>query len=345
VRRVIATLGSVTRHSPIRGQQLALLLLVVALAIIFTTAQPAYASARSLDNILRTASMFGIAGLGMTLVIITGGIDLSVGSMMALGGAVGAGLLGIAFGAANPVQLPALLAIPIALMVTGLFGATSGTIITRLNLAPFVVTLGMMSIARGATYLFASFAVQKVSGTAITFSDSTFDWLGAGSFGPLPTQAAIFLALALAVAFVLRSTNWGRNVFAVGGNQEDARLAGISISRVIIPVFALSGVLAGLAGLLLTGKLSSASPLAALGYELNVIMVVVIGGTSLAGGRGSVLGTVLGAIVISMLDNGLNMLNVPSFNQYLLKGTILIAAVVADRMLQARAGRFGTGHA
>lgn len=324
---------------PIRGQQLAVLLLIIGLAALFTYLEPAFLSARSLDNLLRTASMFGIVGLGMTLVIIVGGIDLSVGSMMALGGAVGAGLLGTAFGAANPVQLPAAVAIAIALLVTGLFGALSGIVITRLSLAAFVVTLGMMSVARGATYLFSSFAVQKVSGTAVTFSDPTFDWLGAGNVGPIPAQTAIFVALAVVLAVVLRMSNWGRSVFAVGGSATNARLAGISVARVIIPVFAISGMLAGLGGLILTGRLSSASPLAANGYELNVIMVVVIGGTSLAGGRGSILGTVLGALVISEIDNGLNLLNVPSFNQYLVKGTILVAAVVADKVYQTRAAR------
>lgn len=328
------------RFVPLQGQQLAVFVLIIALAVLFTTLKPAFLSSRSLDNILRTASMFGIVGLGMTLVIIIGGIDLSVGSMMALGGAIGAGLLGTAFGAANPIQLPVLAAIAISMVACAALGALTGLAITRLSLAPFVVTLGMMSVARGLTYLFGSFAVGQVSGTAITFSDPVFDWLGAGSVGPIPSQLILFLGLGLVMSLVLRYSNWGRGVFAVGGSVESARLAGINVRGVIVPVFAISAALAALGGLILTGRLSSASPLAANGYELNVIMVVVIGGTSMAGGRGSILGTILGAIVISEIDNGLNLLNVPSFNQYLVKGTILILAVVVDKVYQSRATRY-----
>ena len=344
--RIPARLGGAwrtfRRFVPLQGQQLVVFLLIIALALFFTTLQPAFLSPRSLDNILRTASMFGIAGLGMTLVIIVGGIDLSVGAMMALGGAIGAGLLGIAFSAANPIQLPALAAIAVSMAACGALGALSGFAITRLSLAPFVVTLGMMSVARGLTYLFGAFVVGKVSGTAITFSDAVFDWLGAGSVGPVPSQTLLFLGLALVISLILRYSAWGRGIFAVGGNIECARLAGISIRSVIVPVYAISAALAALAGMILTGRLSSASPLAANGYELNVIMVVVIGGTSMAGGRGSILGTVLGAIVVSEIDNGLNLLNVPSFNQYLVKGTLLVAAVVVDRVYQSRATRYSS---
>jgi ribose/xylose/arabinose/galactoside ABC-type transport system permease subunit len=332
----VGTIAGIGRAVHLEGQQLAVFVLIILLAAFFSLLTPGFISARSLDNILRTASMYGIVALGMTLVIITAGIDLSVASLMALAGVVAAGLMGTAFGAANPFHVPVLVALLIALLVTGVLGLVNGTLISRLNLAPFVVTLGMLSVARGLTFIFGNFVVRKVSGTAITFSNPVFDWLGSGTVGPIPSQTALFIVIALAAALVLRYTHFGRSVFAIGGNIEDARLAGIKTSRVLMAVYAISGVLAGLGGLILTGRLSSAAPLAASGYELNVIMIVVIGGTSLVGGRGSILGTVLGAILISEIDNGMNLLNVPSFNQFLIKGTLLVAAVVVDKLYQRR---------
>jgi ribose/xylose/arabinose/galactoside ABC-type transport system permease subunit len=332
-----------TFRLPVRGQQLALIALMIALAIGFASRAPEFLSQQSIDNVLRIAAMFGIVGLGMTVVLIAcgsiGGIDLSVGSMMALGGAIGAGLLGTAFSAANPVRLPVLLAMAIALLVTAGLGAGSGLLISRLNLAPFAVTLGMLSVGRGLTYVMSSWAVGDANSAGITFTDPAFDWLGLGAVGPVPTVAILFVVLAAVLAFVLSSTPFGRTLFVLGGSVENARLAGINVRRTIVLVFALSGLLAGLGGLILTGRLSSASPLAATGYELEVIMVAVIGGTSLSGGRGSILGTVLAAVLVAEIDAGLDMMNVPSFHQYLVKGTILVLAVVLDKVYQSRAGR------
>jgi ribose/xylose/arabinose/galactoside ABC-type transport system permease subunit len=331
--RSVSSIGSRFR---LEGQQLIVFLLIILLAVFFSFLAPSFLSARSLDNILRTAAMYGIVAIGMTLVIITAGIDLSVASLMALAGAVGAGFLGIAYGAANPVHLPVIVALALALLVTAMLGLVDGTLIAKLNLAPFVVTLGMMSLARGLTFVVGNFVIRKTSGTAITFSNPWFDWLGAGTVGPIPSSAALFILIALVAALVLRYTHFGRSLFAIGGNIEDARLAGINTTAVLMAVYAISGLLAGLAGLILTGRLSSAAPLAATGYELNVIMVVVIGGTSLVGGRGSILGTVLGAILISEIDTGMNLLNVPSFNQFLIKGTLLVLAVSVDKLVQRR---------
>ncbi|XVQ89129.1 ABC transporter permease [Microbispora siamensis] len=348
-RRRGADAPRAARRLPLQGQQLALVLLIAALAAAFTTQAPEFLSVDSIQNLLRSASMFGIVGLGMTVVVIScgslGGIDLSVGSMMALGGAIGAGLLGTAFTAANPVKLPAALAMLVALLVTGLLGGISGLAIARLKLAPFAVTLGMMSVARGLTYLMVAFAVGSSNTAGITFSDPMFDWFGLSNVGPIPSITLLFLVLAALIAFVLKATAFGRSLFVLGGNAENARLAGINVGRTIVIVFAVSGLLAGLGGLILTGRLSSASPLAANGYELEVIMVAVIGGTSLSGGRGSILGTVLAAILVSEIDTGLDMMNVPSFNQYLIKGTILVVAVVMDKVYQARSNRKLVQHA
>ncbi|GAA1820171.1 ABC transporter permease [Planosporangium flavigriseum] len=331
------------RRLPIQGQQLALVVLIALLAGGFASQSPEFLSTGSIENLLRSASMYGIVGLGLTIVIIStgslGGIDLSVGSMMALGGAIGAGLLGTAFSAANPVKLPAVVAVLIALVVTGVLGSISGLLIARLKLAPFAVTLGMMSVARGLTYLMIAWAIGSANTAGITFSDPLFDWFGLTNYGPIPAITVLFVVLAALIAFMLKATPFGRSLFVLGGNADNARLAGINVRRTIVIVFAISGLLAGLGGLILTGRLSSATPLAATGYELDVIMVAVIGGTSLAGGRGSILGTVLAAIMVSEINTGLDMMNVESFYQYLIKGTILVLAVVLDKVYQARSSR------
>lgn len=327
----------------IGGQQRALLLVIIALGCLYAVFAPGFLSFATLENVLRSASIFGIAGLGMTLVILTcgsfGGIDLSVGSMMALGGAIGAGLLGTAFAAENPVKLPTLLSILIALAVTTALGTISGFLIARLQLAAFAVTLGMLYLARGATFMFLIYVGGKATAAPVTFSDPVFTWLGRGKIGAVPTVAVLFLVLAVLIAYVLRSTTYGRSLFAVGGGRESARLAGINVTQRIIAVFACSALLAGVAGIAMTGRLSSASPLAATGYELDIIIVAVIGGTSLAGGRGSILGTVLGAILVSMIGIGLDLANVPSFFQYLIRGAILVLAVTIDKLSQTRTKR------
>ena len=318
------------------GHQIIIVALIALLAIGIYAVKPTFLSAYSIDNILRMASIYGIVALGMTLVIITGGIDLSAGSMMALGAALGAGMLGTAFGAANPIQLAPPAAILVALVIAGAIGMLNGVAVSRFGIVPFVVTLGMMTVVRGLTFIFSDYVVQAVPGSAITFSDPLFDWLGAESWGPIPTANVLFLGLAALLALVLRHTHFGRAIYAIGGDPEIARLAGISVPRVILGVYGIMGMLAALSGIVLAGRLSSVSPLMGIGYELNIITIVIVGGASLAGGRGTILGTVLAAVLISMIDNGLNMLNVQSFYQYLVKGSVLLAAVVLDQWHQRR---------
>ncbi|ACP21576.1 putative ribose ABC transporter (plasmid) [Sinorhizobium fredii NGR234] len=324
------------------GHQLIIIALIIIVGLAIYWIQPRFLSAYSIDNILRTASIYGIVALGMTLVIITGGIDLSAGSMMALGGALAAGLLGTAFGAANPLSFPPMVAILIALAVAASIGMLNGLAISALGMAPFVVTLGMMTVVRGLTFIFADFTVGSVPGSPITFMDSLFSWLGSGSFGPIPTAAALFLTLAVILSIVLRFTPFGRSIYAIGGDAEIARLAGINVPLVIVGVYALMGMLAGLGGVVQAGRLSSVSPLMGVGYELDIITIVVVGGASLAGGRGTVFGTVLAAILISLIDNGLTMMNVPSFYQYLVKGSVLLAAVILDQWYQRHRAAMAT---
>jgi ribose/xylose/arabinose/galactoside ABC-type transport system permease subunit len=314
------------------GHKLVIVGLIVLLGVGIDLVNPKFLSAFSVDNILRMASIYGFAALGMTMVIITGGIDLSAGSMMALGAALAAGMIGTAFGAANPIQIGAPLAILAALVATGTIGVANGVAIARFNITPFVQTLGMLTAARGLTFIFSDYVVHSVPGSAITFSDPLFDWLGTESVGPVPTSTILFLALAALLALMLRQTHFGRAIYAVGGDPEIARLAGINVPRVIIGVYGMMGVLSALSGIVLAGKLSSVSPLMAVGYELDVITIVIVGGASLTGGRGTILGTVLAAILISIVDNGLEMMNVPSFYQYLVKGSVLLAAVILDQI-------------
>lgn len=323
-----------TRRSFDFNQQKLIFILLILMFIGFCLLRPEFATAKSIDNILRTLSMYGIASMGMTLIILTGGTDLSAGSNMALAGVVGAGFLGNAIGAANPVKLPFILTVLLSLAVCGGIGWVNGFCISRLRIAPFVATLAMMSLARGLVYVVADFMVQGVSGSPITFMNDGYTYLGQGHIGPVPVQTILFLAVFLLLFLFLKYTRTGRAIYAVGGNQETARLAGIKPGRIIMICYTIGGVLTGLSGLILVGKLSSASTVAAKGYELDFITAVALGGTGMAGGSGGVVGTLLGAAFLAVMNNGLDMINVPSFYQYLIKGTILVLAVYADKLLQ-----------
>lgn len=309
-------------------------ILVVVLFLVFTWIQPAFSSMYSIQNILSYAGMYGIASLGMTLAILTGGTDLSAGSNMALAGIVGAGLLGNAIGAANPVKLPVAVAMAAAILLSAGIGAVNGLCITKLKIAPFVATLAMMSIARGLLYVIADAVVQGVSGSPITFMNSDFSRLGQGKIGKIPIQFILYIALFALLYVILRHTRFGRNIYAVGGNPEIARLAGVRTHRIIIACYAISGALIGISGIILAGRLSSASTVAATGYELDFITAVALGGTAMAGGKGGVVGTLVGTLFLAVLNNGLDMSGVPSFYQYLIKGAILVLAVYTDSALK-----------
>ena len=219
----------------------------------------------------------------------------------------------------------------------GGIGVANGVAVARFGITPFVQTLGMLTAVRGLTFIFSDYVVHAVPGSAITFSDPLFDWLGTDSVGPVPTAThPVSRARRLARHHSQSRRISAGRIYAIGGDPEIARLAGINVPRVIIGVYGMMGVLAALSGIVLAGKLSSVSPLMAVGYELDIITIVVVGGASLAGGRGTILGTVLAAILISMVDNGLEMMNVPSFYQYLVRGSVLLAAVVLDQWYQRR---------
>lgn len=265
--------------------------------------------------------------IGMTLIILTGGIDLSVGAILALSGAVAGGLLknGLTL-AWLGVQLQFT---PFGAILAGIgvglaLGWFNGAVITRFKLPPFVATLGMLSIARGLTMLWTG-------GFPITGLGKQFGFMGAGFW--LGAPMAVWICAGLVVLFYLVSmhTTLGRYIYAVGGNEKSAAYSGLNVNRIKIWVYTLGGALAGVAGLLVTARLDSATPNAGLGYELDSIAAVVIGGTSLSGGRGSVLGTALGCLIIGVLNNGLVLLDVNAFWQQVIKGVVILLAVIIDK--------------
>jgi ribose transport system permease protein len=278
-------------------------------------------------NVMRQVSVNICLSVGMTLVILTAGIDLSVGSILALCGAVTASLLknGLAFESLNLfVGFAPLGAVMVGLALGVGLGWFNGWTITRFNVPPFVATLAMLTIARGLTMLWTG-------GFPINGLGEQFAFLGTGWFLGIPMPVWI-TAVIVALAVVLTNkTRFGRYVYAIGGNERAARLSGIAISKVKMSVYALAGGLAAVGGILVTSRLDSAQPNAGISYELDAIAAVVIGGTSLSGGKGSILGAVLGGVIIGVLNNGLVLLNVSPFWQQVVKGLVILLAVMIDK--------------
>ena len=303
---------------------IALLLMFAALSL----ASDKFLTVDNSMNVLRQISINLCLSIGMTLVILSGGIDLSVGSALALSGAIAAGLLkhGIALPLLGvSLQFTVLGAVLAGILVGLALGWFNGIVITRFSLPPFVATLGTLSIARGLTQLWTG-------GFPITGLGPQFGFIGTGHFLGLPMPVWISGVLVAMFTVVTRRTRFGRYLYAVGGNERAARLTGLNLRRIKIWVYALGGGLAGVAGLILTARLDSATPSAGFGYELDSIAAVVIGGTSLNGGRGSVPGTVLGCLIIGILNNGLVLLEVSPFWQQVIKGLVILLAVALDRM-------------
>jgi ribose transport system permease protein len=313
---------SIREHVAKLQALLALAVMVIALSV----ANDRFLTAENAANVARQISVNLCLSIGMTMIIIAGGIDLSVGSVMALSAAVAASALtrGIVLERFESViQFTPAGAVIIGVLVGSLLGMLNGLVITRLRLPPFVATLGMLSIARGLTRLWTG-------GFPITNLGPEFGYLGVGRpLGPMP--AWIAATLALAFALVMRLTPFGRHLYAVGGNERAAALSGLNVRRVKTVVYMLGGALAGVAGLLNAARLNAAEPNAGISYELDSIAAVVIGGTSLSGGRGSIFGTVLGCLIIGVLNNGLVLLGVSSDWQLVVKGAVIIAAVAIDR--------------
>jgi ribose/xylose/arabinose/galactoside ABC-type transport system permease subunit len=270
----------------------------------------------------------------MTIVILTGGIDLSVGSTFALAAVVTASLIPGSFSDAPfalGLHLPVPLAILVGLAVGTVIGFVNGFIIAKSRVEPFIVTLATMAFVRGLTYLFTG-------GFPTIFRPMPpeFEWVGQGYVLGLPTPT-IFFALVIAIGiWITRRTTFGRSVYAIGGNEEASRLSGIKVQWIKIHAYSLMGALAGLSGIILSSRVAAAQPTAGLTYELDVIAAVVIGGTSLLGGRGSIMSTVLGVFILGVISNGLNIVGVPTYYQYVIKGLLLIFAVGLDAHLRKK---------
>jgi len=305
---------------------------LIALVVIFSLLKPeSFPTSLNLFNIARQASITGIIAVGMTFVVLTGGIDLSVGSMLALSGIVaaaiykgGAGLLDTSAGQTSGVGVG--IAILLACGVGVLCGLVQGLVIVRLKIQPFVVTLGGLSVFRGLTLIVGN-------GGPISAFDASFRYWGQGRIAEsFPIPVLIFLGLAIIAFVILRYTQYGRYIYAVGGNREAARLSGLNTNLLLVSVFVIVGFTAGLAGFVLSARLNSAEAVAGTGYELTVIAAVVIGGTSLTGGEGGVVGTVIGALLITVLQQGLTQLNVNTYIQSVIIGVIIPLAVLFDRV-------------
>lgn len=288
------------------------------LVIVITVLNPSFLSVNNLLNVLRQVSISALIAFGMTFVILTGGIDLSVGSTLALTGAVAASLLA---GGTDPF-----IAMGLALILGLVLGAVNGVIITKGKVAPFIATLATMTIYRGLTLVYTE--GRPVSGLGDSLA---FQLFGKGYFFGIPVPVITMVVSFAILYFILHKTTFGRRVYAVGGNEEAAKLSGISPDRVKIAVYAITGFLAAMSALILTSRLNSAQPTAGESYELDAIAAVVLGGTSLTGGKGWIFGTLVGALIIGVLNNGMNLIGVSSFFQQVVKGVVILLAVLIDR--------------
>lgn len=301
------------RYASIAG--LVLLMAVMALA------SPAFFTLGNLSNLARQVSINAIIAAGMTFVVITGGIDLSVGSLVALSGCVGMLVIDRAGG-----DTAGILA---GIAVGGVAGGVNGALVAWARIPPFLVTLAGLTAYRGL-------ALIATGGTPIIKFEGDFRVLGQGFLWGVPIPVVIMAAVMLAAHVVLTRTAFGAHVFAVGGNEEASRLSGVSVAATKLWVYVITGWLTGLAGMVLAARLSSAQPNTGEGFELDAITAVVLGGTSLMGGRGTIWGTMVGALIIGVLNNGFNLLAVDAYYQLVAKGTIIILAVLLDQRLKKR---------
>jgi ribose/xylose/arabinose/galactoside ABC-type transport system permease subunit len=303
-------------------REYSILFVFLLVCVIIASIRPVFLSINNIFNVIRQVSMIGIMAVGMTFVILSAEIDLSVGSVAAFCGALAAGLVA-------RQHFPPLLAFIAPLPVAALMGWAMGIVITKTGVHSFVVSLGLMSIARGMTLVYTN-------GLSIGNLPRSFGDLGGGMVGPIPVPVIIFLAFMLIGYLVLTRTPYGRAAYAIGGNREAARLSGIKVDRYRIANFVLCSTLAGFAGVILASRTRSAWPAAATGWELDVISAVVIGGTSFFGGRGGMVGTLIGALFLGVLRNGANLTGVSPFYQQILIGALVVAAVVIDRLRQRK---------
>lgn len=297
------------------------------LCLVISVLSDKFLTTNNLWNVLRQISVNICISVGMTLIVLMAGIDLSVGSVLAFTSAVCAGLLknGIAIHSLDLfIGFTVLGSVLSSLIIGLLMGIFNGWVITKFSLPPFVATLAMLTIARGATMLYTQ-------GIPISNLGSSFEFIGSGWLLGIPVPVWISTIMVLIVVFITKKTAFGRYIYAIGGNEKAAFLSGININNIKLAVYGIAGMLAAIGGILVTSRLNSAQPNAGTSYELDSIAAVVIGGTSLSGGVGTVTGTVIGAVIIGVLNNGLVLLNVSPFWQQVVKGLVILLAVIIDK--------------
>jgi ribose transport system permease protein len=303
------------------GRQFGTFLGLILLCLVLWILTPYFLTVSNLLNILEQSSINAIIAVGMTFVIITAGIDLSVGSILAFSGVVLATVL------RTGIPLPVAL---LAGLVTGtLCGLVNGMLVSFGRLPPFIVTLGMMSIARGAALVFTN-------GRPVSGFEQSFRWMATGKFIFIPMPLVIMIIIYVISHLLLTRTKFGRYTYAIGGNEEATFLSGVNVRFNKTMVYALSGLTSAIAAIMLTARLNSAQPIAGIMYELDAIAATVIGGTSLMGGEGTLLGTLIGALIMGVLRNGLNLLGVSSFLQQIIIGMVIIIAVLFDTMIKKK---------
>ena len=303
------------------GIIVAFLVLCVFLSV-FPKTSGSFFTRQNIFNVLRQISTNLFLACGMTMVIILGGIDLSVGSIIALSGCISAGCVA-------RYNLPLPIALLMGLLVGLLVGMFNGAVISKTTIPAFIVTLATMNIAKGLAYVYTG-------GSPVRVVTKEWQFLGAGYVGIFPTPVVILVIVLIITAIIMNKTKMGRHMYAVGGNQQAAEFSGIKVEKVKFFVHAFSGLMAGLAGIVLASRMYSGQPTAGDGAEMDAIAAVVVGGTSMAGGSGKIGGTIIGGLIIGVLNNGLNLLNVNSFWQYVVKGVVVLIAVFIDYFKKMR---------
>ncbi|WP_375164507.1 ABC transporter permease [Domibacillus sp.] len=323
----MSNLSTVTNNNPGVGVQkeskagtifrkYGMLIILVALIGLMTALEPNFINSNNIINIVRQMSVIGIIAIGVTFIIITSGIDLSSGSVVALTSVLVAAV-------AQEGTYPLIVALLVAVAVGAGTGLFNGFLITKGNIAPFIVTLGMMTAARGLALLYSG-------GRPIGGLSDALLFLGQGMIAGIPVPVIIFAIIGVISYILLNKTRFGKYVYAIGGNEQAAMIAGVNVTKVKILVYTFNGLLVGIAGLILTARIASGQPTAGNMYELDAIAATVIGGTSLTGGIGTIGGTIIGALIIGVMNNGLDLMNVSSYWQQILKGVIITVAVYID---------------
>ena len=313
------------------------LIVLVVLFVVMSLASPAFLTARNLMNLVRQVAVIGVIAIGTTFVCLTGGIDISVGSVAALAGVVSA-MCASPNGPANWTDRlaegepwPFITCILAAVLVGAICGFLNGVLISKFKMPPMIVTLAMMSAARG-------FVLLITAGSPVHYLTDTYKKVAGGTIGSFPLLGIYYVIFLILAYIILNHTAFGRHIYAVGGNEVAAENAGISVTKTKIIVYTGAGIMAGIGGMLLASRLGSGAPTAAQGYEMDAIAAAVVGGVSLSGGVGSVFGSLIGVLIIGVLNNGFTMLNVNSYIQDIVKGVIIIAAVAYDLAGKRKSG-------